>query len=253
MGVYQDLVRIISNPFKQFKKNVVFCAPLAIGVVISAVLFVVAFRYLFDTYEKAVYLLFIGLIAGNLPVIWADVKKCGFKKRYLAGGGCAFAAALLLGIYAAGAGSMQDAGGFTSGLPIMAFSGLAGGVTALIPGMSVSMVLIIMGVYRQLIFAADTLLRFDFTYLIPFGLFSLCAVAGLVVDSSGIKAVFNKYPGFANSLVFGFMSGSLISVLILGIRLEDIGFNWLLGGVMLVVGLCISMLFVFLGKAMKKI
>ena len=37
MGVYQDLVRIISNPFKQFKQNIIFCLPLIIGALISAV------------------------------------------------------------------------------------------------------------------------------------------------------------------------------------------------------------------------
>ena len=31
MGIYQDLLRIISNPFKQFKKNVKYCIPLGIG------------------------------------------------------------------------------------------------------------------------------------------------------------------------------------------------------------------------------
>jgi len=252
MGIYQDIVRIASNPFKRLKENIIFCIPLGIGAAISAVFFVIAFKYLFATYEKATYLLFVGLITGNLPVIFSEVKQCGFKRRYLIGGAGAFAAALALGIFALGIEQLAGAEGFTAGLPVLALSGFAGGVAALIPGMSISLILILMGVYSQLLFAAESFLRFNFSYLFPFGLFGAFALAGLVLTSRGIKFIFDKYPGFANSLVFGFMSGSLIGILIQSLQLPDANFNWLLGGIMLVAGLGISMLFVVLGRSMEK-
>jgi len=62
--------------------------------------------------------------------------------------------------------------------------------------------------------------------------------------------VFERYPGLANSMVFGFMVGSLIGILVQSLRLHDASFNWLLGGVMLAAGLGISMLFVLLGRSM---
>ena len=252
MGIYQDIVRIASNPFKQFRKNVLFCLPLGIGGAISAVLFVFTFKFLFETYEKATYLLFVGLIAGNLPVIFVEMKKGGFMKRHLFAGIGAFAAALALGVFAAGVTNTSAADGITSGLPLLAFGGFAGGVALLVPGMSVSMILIIVGVYSQLIFAAESLLRMDFTYLFPFGLFCLCAAAGLVLASRGIKAVFERFPGFANTAVFGFMAGSLIGILVQSLRLSEPGFSWLLGGSMLAAGLAVSMLFVVLGRIVNK-
>ena len=252
MGIYQDMITIVSNPFKQLKKNILYCLPLGIGAAISAVLFVISFKFLFDTYEKATYLLFVGLIFGNMPVIFAEIKKCEFQKRYLFGGIGAFAAALALGIFAAGVGQASGVQGVSAGLPLLALSGLAGGITALIPGMSVSMVLIIMGVYDQLLFAADSLLKMDFTYLLPFGLFGVCALAGLVLTSRGIKHIFERFPGLANSMVFGFMGGSLIGILVQSLQLSDPNFNWLLGGAALAAGLIVSMLFVVLGKKMNK-
>jgi len=254
MGVYQDLLRIVSNPFKKLKANIIFCLPLGVGALISAVLFVVSFKFLFDTYEKATYLLFVGLITGNLPVIFTEIKKAGFKKVYLIGGACAFAAALALGLFAVAeeaAANAAVAGGVAAGLPYLGASGFAGGVTALIPGMSVSMVLIIFGVYHQLITIAESLLHMDFTHLPHFALFGGCAAAGLVLTSRGIKMVFQKYPGLANSMVFGFMSGSLIGVLIKSLQMGDANFNWLLGGAMLAAGLVVSILFFYLAKAMK--
>ena len=252
MGVYHDIVRIISNPFKQFKKNIIFCIPIGIGVAISAVLFLIVFKYLFETYEKATYLLFVGLIAGNLPVIYSDIKEIGYQKRYLIGGIIAFAAALFLGLYAIGAGQAPGAEVITSTLPWLALGGFAGGAVALIPGMSVSMVLIIAGVYSQMVFAAESLLHLNFAYIADFGVFFAGAVVGLVLTSRLIKSVFKKHPGIANSLVFGFMAGSLIGILVESLLMKDTDFSWLLGGIMLAAGLLISMLFVVLGKTMKK-
>ena len=252
MGIYQDLLRIISNPFKDFKKNVRFCFPLAIGAAVSAVLFVLTFKYLFDTYEKATYLLFVGLIAGNLPVIFSEIKKYAFQKRYLVGMIGAFSIALALGVFATEIEQISGAEALSSNWLILILGGLAAGVTALIPGMSVSMVLIVMGIYSSLIVAAESLLHMDFTYLLPFGVFCVCAVVGLVSASRGIKYIFKKYPGFSNATVFGFMSGSLIGILVQSLRLEDAGFTWLSGCVMLGAGLCVSMLFVLLGKGMNK-
>jgi len=249
MGVYHDILRVISNPFKEFKRNILFCLPMGIGVLISAVAFVIAFNFLFKTYEKATYLLFVGLIAGNLPVIFTQVKKIGFKKRYLIGGCAAFAAALLFGLYAVGAGQHTGAAGVTASLPWLALSGFSGGVVALIPGMSVSMIFIIMGVYSQMLFAAESMLHLNFMYVIHFGIFILGAVAGLVLSSRGIKSIFNRYPGLANSLIFGFMSGSLVGILVQSLRLSEAGFSWVLGGIMLFAGLCVSILFVVMARA----
>jgi putative membrane protein len=251
MGIYQDLLRIASNPFKDLKKNIKFCLPLGIGVVISAVLFVISFKFLFEKYEMATYLLFVGLISGNLPVIVQEVKKAGFKKHYLIGGAAAFAASLTLGLLATGSKNAHVAAGFNASLPMLAFSGLAAGVTAPVPGMSVSMVLIITGVYEQLIFAAESLLHFDFTYLFQVGIIGVCAVAGIVIASRVIKVVFERFQGFANTTVFGFMAGFLVSIIVESIQIKDTNFNLLTGVLMLAIGLFVSMLFVVLGRNMK--
>ena len=250
-GIYHDLVRIISNPFKQFKKNVEFCIPIGIGVVLSAILFVIAFKYLFEKYEKAAYLLIVGLVAGNLPVIFGDVKIAGFKKHYLAGGIASFLVAVSLCVFATGAGSSESVQGVTSSLPWLAFGGFVAGVVILVPGMSFSMVLIVIGVFTQILYAAEALMHFDFTYVAHLGVFFVGAIIGLALASRGIRTIFKRYPGFANSLVFGFIAGSLIGILMDSLQIDDPGFTWLLGGIMLAAGLLISVLFVALGKKMK--
>ena len=248
MGIYKDIVRIASNPFKKLKQNIIFCVPLGIGAAISAVLLILILKTLFDTYEKATYLLFIGLIAGNIPVIFSELKKCGFKKHYACIGTVTFVASLLLGIFAMGKPEVEN-----PGMLLMALSGFMGGAALLIPGMSVSMVLMIMGVYKeQILSISSSLIRFNFENLIPFGLFCVCALAGLVLTSKGIKVIFEKFPGSANTAVLGFLFGSLTGILYQSLRMEDVNFNWLLGSVMLIFGLGVSILFYVLNNKFNK-
>ncbi len=249
MGIYRDIVRIASNPFKNFKRNVIFCIPLGIGAALSAVLLTQGLSYLFENYAQATYFLFVGLIFGNLPVIMREVKKCGLQKRYLIGGAAAFGLALVLALLSAGVDeSPEAASALTTSLPMLALGGVAAGASVLVPGMSVSMILILIGVYDDLMFMANALLHLEFKYLLPFGLAGGCAVIALVLSSRLIKLVFDRFPGFANSMVLGFMGGSLVGILIDSIQMRQAGFRWWHGALALAAGLGISLLFVVLGK-----
>ena len=251
MGVYHDLVKIASNPIRQMRKNANFVLPLGIGAVISAVLFVLFFNFLFQTYEKATYLLFVGLILGNLPVLYTEAKKSGFKKSYLLGGVASFAAALILGIMSANAaGQAESAAAVVPALHVMVIGGVVTGFAVPIPGMSTAVVLILMNMYTQLIYVADALLRFDTTYLLHFGLFFVSSIAGVVIISKGIKTVFERFAGPTNSVALGFISGSMIGILVKTFGLSDTNFTWLFGGIMIAVGLVVSLIFGVVGKNM---
>jgi len=253
MGIYQDIINIAANPFKKFKENIIFCIPLVIGVLFSAIIFILTFKFLFTHYEKATYLLFVGLIAGNLPVIIKEIKKHywqNWQKKYLIGGMITFFIALFLSIIAT---TINDNQGIHNiSLLMLMISGFLGGSVAFIPGMSVSMVLIILGVYHELISRAELLLRFDIRYLGFFIIFTLFACLGIIITSNGIKYVFEKYYTLANVLVLGFMSGSLLGILFKTTQMNNINFNWMLGIVMLCLGLAISATFILLANINKK-
>ena len=252
MGVYHEFVRVMSNPLKQLKRNIMFCVPIGFGMIVSGIVFVLAFRQLFDSYEKAVYLLFVGLIAGSIPLVFMEVRKIGFKPFYLIGAFVACALAIVIGVFSTETGLISSDTASMADWQGLALGGFAAGVTALIPGMSLSTVLIILGVYSPLIYAAEALIRFDLMYLIPIGLFVLCTAVGLMSTAKGIKYVFEKRPGFANTTVLGFQVGSLISIAYQSHFIIDSNFTWTLGGIMLFVGFCISVMFIFLGRVMNK-
>lgn len=237
MGIYDKLLDIASNPFKNFKKNFMFLIPLGIGAVISLVLFILVFSYLFETYEKAVFMLFIGLIVGNLPMVYKEATKSKFKWYYILGTVAAFAIALVVGIMSEGVGEAQVTYGNTN-LMYIALSGVLAGFASLIPGMSVSMILIVMGVYDYLIASAKAL------DIVTIGVVGVAFVLSMIASSKLIKFVFSKFSGMAHFMVMGFLIGSVGGIFF---TLPKDGSN-LAGTIMLVIGLAISLIFVYLGK-----
>jgi len=249
MGIYHELLDVAANPLKKIKRNMMFLLPLALGILISAIVFVVAFKYLFETYEKALFFLFVGLIAGNLPVSVKEIQKYGFRKRYLASCLLAFAAALAFVVLTSGIQMMDES---AAPLYMVALGGLLSGVTFMVPGMSASVMLIATGVYDDVISAAHGLLGLEAAGLLPLGVLMLGTIASVVVTSKGIKALFDKHPGAANSAVLGFIAGSLAGILIQGLRMSDAGFQWFHGVVMAAAGFGLSVLFIVLGNVMGK-
>ena len=236
MGIYDKLLDITSNPLKNLKNNFKFLLPLGVGALISLILFVLVFSYLFETYEKAVFMLFIGLIIGNLPVVYKEARKNKFKWYYILGTVAALAVALVVGIMSEG-GETQVTNENT-GLMYIALSGALAGFSSLVPGMSVSMILIVMGVYDYLIAAAKSL------EIITIAVVGVAFVLSMIVSSKLIKFVFSKFSGMAHFMVMGFLIGSVSGIFF---TLPKGGSN-LAGTIMLVIGLAISLVFVYLGK-----
>jgi len=252
LGVYDDIVEITSNPFKRLKENIIFCIPIGIGAAISAVAFVLSFNMLFEKYKKATYLLFVGLICGNIPAMFSEVKKHKFEIKNIIGGALSFALALIVGILVIDPGNVNSTNGATTGYFMWSISGLVVGAFLLVPGMNIPMILILFGVYPDFLLITKSILGFEATYLTQFLMFAAGALAGVVLTSHAIKFAFKEYPGTANSISLGFMLGSLISLFITSLMMENINFNWFIGIIMLITGFAISLLLLVLGRKINK-
>ena len=206
-------------------------------ILLSLVLFILMFSYLFETYEKAVFMLFIGLIIGNLPMVYKEARKSKFKWYYILGAVAAFAIALVVGIMSEGTGEIQAAHE-NAGLIYIALSGFLAGFACLVPGMSVSMILIVMGVYDHLIASAKAL------DIVTIAVVGVAFIISMIASSKLIKFVFSKFSTMAHFMVMGFLIGSVSGIFF---TLPKTGSN-LAGAIMLIIGLAISLLFVYLGK-----
>ena len=252
MGIYDDLITIISNPFKKFKNNFFFLLPMVIGAVVSMLLLLKVLDFLFANYTVPAYLLFMSLIAGSIPSVVDEARQTPIKKKYFIGTVLAFAFALTIGILAKTDFSIASN---TASIPMEIYFPVCGaisGMMSMVPGMSISMLLMMFGVYEPLLTLATSLMSPDGWFTAEWfgGVFTVATVViafliGMVLFSNITKRVFEKYHSLGFLMVLGFMSGSLVSIFP---GLPSGWLNWVLSIVAIAVGLSISYLFKILGK-----
>ena len=249
MGIYDELINIISNPFKNLKKNIIYGFPMGIGAGLSVLIFINILEFMFSNYPTPSYLLFISLIAGSMPTVLKEGTENGFKKRYLIGTFFALSFAFSIGLlgkndFSFGLSSLSS---INKGTAYFALSGGISGMTSMIPGMSVSMMLMMFGVYEPLLSAVSELTKLtnipqNLLIVLPTG---ICFVLGMVVLSNITKIVFRKFRSLAYFMVLGFMTGSLISVFP---RLPVGTAEWILSIAAVLLGIMVSVIFKKLGQ-----
>lgn len=223
MGIYDKLIHCITHLFSEFKKNLQFLVPIFIGAGIGLVGLSFVIEYLFDVAPLETNLLFIGLIIGGLPAMWKRVKGNSIKVPHIVAFLLFFA--VVVGLAAVGSGSGTDVVIEPGvGMAVTLFAvGLIAAATMIIPGVSGSMILLILGFYNPIVSEINTFIRallaFDMAALwrgilifVPFG---LGVVAGIFGIAKIIEIVFNKYPLIAYWAIIGLIVASPVGILLM--------------------------------------
>ncbi len=221
MGIYDKLIHCITHLFSEFKKSVVFLFPIAIGMAVAIIGSSFGIEYLFENFPIQTSLLFVGLILGGLPAIWKNVKG----KHVEIGHIIAFLAFFVL---VAGMALMGDSEGRAADLSFNLLNvfkllgvGVIASATMVIPGVSGSMVLLLMGYYNPIINTINDFIRalvaFDVEgmlqgcgILIPFG---IGVVVGIFAIAKLIEIIFSKCPLYAYWAIIGLIVASPIAII----------------------------------------
>ena len=248
MGIYDRLIHCISHPFKDLKNNILFLLPIALGMGIAIIASAFGIDYLFETFPLQTNLLFIGLIMGSLPPIYGKVKESTMSLGHI------LSAVIFVAVVVGMAMMNGSGGGYVKleptviGMTALFFVGVIASATMVIPGVSGSMMLLLLGYYNPIL---DTIkaffsavLGFDFPALIaavlllmPFG---IGVLAGMAAIAKMIEVVFARYPLYAYWGIIGLLFGSPIAILMVGTFYEITITGILTAGMAFLCGLLIS-------------
>ena len=152
MGIYDKLISAVTGLFKHFKESMKLLIPLGIGMGIGIVGFGFLLEYLLEAHVLATCLTFVGLILGGLPILWMNLTRNVAKKpggRIGAGEVISFLVLLAMGV---GLPLLQGSEGAVKTLTlnpgtivVLFLLGLIASATMVIPGVSGSMVLMVLG------------------------------------------------------------------------------------------------------------
>ncbi len=249
MGIYDKLIHCITHLFSELKKSIQFLLPIFIGIGIAVVVVPFGIEFLFAQYPFQTNLLFIGLIIGGLPAVWKKVKGNSVKVGHILS--CLVFFALVAGLALVGEteGNAADLS-FSLGSVIKLFGiGVITSATMVIPGVSGSMVLLLLGYYHPVLETITNFIKavlaFDMNgilagigVLLPFG---IGVVAGIFVIAKIIEVIFEKFPLYAYWAIIGLIVSSPVAILLVSGMGTITIVSVLTGIVSLAVGFVIAM------------
>lgn len=249
MGIYDKLIHCITHIFKEFKKSILFLIPIAIGMGIAVIGGSLGIEALFENFPVQTNLLFIGLIVGGLPAIWKNVKGKSIRFGHILAFLAFFALVVVMAFLGEKEGNAVDLS-FTLINVIKLFAvGVIAAATMVIPGVSGSMVLLLLGYYNPIVSAINDFLRALTSFnmngiltgigiLMPFG---IGVIVGVLAIAKLIEFIFNKFPLYAYWAIIGLIVASPIAIIAMASIPALTVLNVSTGVVALCVGVFIAM------------
>ena len=220
MGFYDRFIGSIHDlafgKMKEKKAAIVYLAKLGVGWIIGMVMAVIILSALFESHIYAVSSLFIGFIAGAIPLIVKEekesIKEVGKGILF-----CLIGIMLVVGItWANGSvgGALMDLGEFSIGAAIkLFFIGMIAISAMFLPGISGSTLLLIFGAYIPVITAIKGILSLDFSYIPSMMFFGCGVLTGTVTVVKAIKVCLENYRTQTVYMILGMMIGSFYAII----------------------------------------
>ncbi len=233
LHIFDRLIEAINHFTSNVKKHIMFLLPLLLGAGFGILAFSVLINYCLENYSLPTCGFFAGLVAGSLPLIYniAKSKRPAGKTNanYIIYTIISLAIVILLATIKAPESADSIVGDVSVGLMIKALIGGAiASAAMIIPGVSGSFMLVLLGLYNVVIgyvaLVKDFLVTWDFNILasilkfcIPLG---VGVILGAIIISRFIEFVMNKYHTQTYYIILGLILGSLV-----GIFLDPIAFG----------------------------
>lgn len=229
LGLYEKIINAISNIFKNFKENARFLINVGLGIVVSVILISRLIILCLNKNYFLVMMLFIGLIIGGIISIFKLVKKDIRLKNIM----ILFIPFLLFYVFNILTNNLSVHIKFTPLNCILL--GMLEALTMIIPGISGTAVMMMLGVYEE-----QLKMFSDINYFFNLALFMIGILITTFLLSNVITKVLNKYRESSYYLIIGFAVSSVIALLKM-LFLTNFTFSELvLGIVLLLLGTFIS-------------
>lgn len=223
MGIYDKLIYALTHIFSEFKKSMKLILPILIGAAIALIGVARILGKMFEIIPVQTNFLFIGLIVGGLPFILRKVKG----QKVSAGNIIAFVLFFALVVGMAVLGEREGGAVALTVTPMsmvkMFFVGVIASATMVIPGVSGSMILMLMGYYTPILeninLFVNAVIAFDMPAILNgVGIFAplgIGIIIGIFAIAKLIEIVFAKWPLLAYYAIIGLIVASPISIILM--------------------------------------
>lgn len=218
MGIYEQLIEAASNFYKSidnFKKYFMYLLPIGLGIVFSVGVFAKIIKYGLDKAPIITILIFLGMIIGGIPSLARNVKgtKINLKDMSLMLVGLIIVITMML-FHKSNSNVVLTNMNYIGYITLF-LVGMIAAVTMVVPGISGSFTLMLLGYYEPVINLVNdiTSLKNLNTNLILMGVFLLGVFLGIIFISKIIEWCLKHYKRETYYCIIGFVLSSVISVI----------------------------------------
>lgn len=221
MGLYDKLIHSITHLKSEFKESMKLLIPIFVGAGFAIVLLSRLFEFLLANYPIPTNFAFCGLIAGSLPFIFKKVKGHSVSAGKFIPFFIFFGIVILMAVLGENSGAAADVSFSLINVIKLFAVGIIAAATMVVPGVSGSMMLMLLGYYDMIIETIndfiDALIAFNlneilrvFGILAPFG---IDIVIGIFAIAKLIEFIFKKAEIHAYYGIIGLILASPIAIL----------------------------------------
>lgn len=220
LGIYENFIGAISHFFSNLKENIKFLLPIFIGMGLSILTMSNVISSSFDNFPIPTTLFFMGLVVGGIPMLINKVKDSKEKKEIpsyiimLATFSLVMVLAFSEEIFGSGLGQASFDNLSVLGYLGLTVVGIIAAGTMVIPGVSGSLVLMLLGYYLPIINVVKELTHFE--NILPnffvAGFFGVGVLIGIVLVAKLIEWLLKKYETKTYFGVIGFIIASVFAI-----------------------------------------
>lgn len=218
MGIYEELIEAASNFYKSiagFKKYIMYLLPIGLGVVFSVAVFAKLIKFGLDKAPIITILIFLGMIIGGIPALVRNVKgtKTNLKDMTLMLVGLIIVISML--IFHKSNSNVVLTNMSIGGYITLFLVGAIAAVTMVVPGISGSFTLMLIGYYEPILNLVNDITSFKNLgpNLILIFIFMLGVFIGIIFISKIIEWCLKHYKRETYYAIIGFVLSSIISVI----------------------------------------
>lgn len=225
MGLYELILSSIGNFFKDIKGNFIKLLPIILGILVAIVSTSKLVTYALTNYKAQTLCLFIGLIFGGVSLIMRKIKGKGSKINYLIFF-IVFFFVISLNFLKTGLIEISFTNMGIIDYLLLLVMGFIASSAMVIPGISGSFILMVLGYYDKIIYTVSTITDFsklgsNLLILVPFG---IGVIIGIVFMAKLITNLIKKYETKTYFAIMGFV---LSSIVVLLLQLTDFKFTFI--------------------------
>ncbi len=221
-GVYEKIINAINNLVKDFKQSIKTLWPFAVGVVIGVVALAFIITYLLDTHPVPTTACFIGLVLGGVPILYNKIKDEKIKWTHIVSFIFTLAIIIIPAVIAINTKAITTMNVSIINTLILIFLGIISAAAMVVPGVSGSMILMMLGYYNLVIGTIketiSSLIHFEMEtfssgllIMIPF---AIGVLLGIVIITKIISIILKRWPNASTWGIIGLVVASPYAIIV---------------------------------------